>query len=193
MKFNSEISVENVDGQPLLQQCSVTCRCTALDIRPITLRFANFFILKFHRHHKPVTGAKYAIGIFCKYCNEVCGVAICGRPVARKLDDGLTIEVNRLCVKDGIPNGCSKLYGACSRIAKEMGYKKIVTYILMSESGSSLKASGWNLEATNVGAKAWNSSGNRVRKSEITDLFGTYRKYPVELKQKWSKVLRNGR
>ena len=117
-------------------------------------------------------------------------MAICGRPVGRKLDDGLTIEVARLCVKAGIPNGCSKLYAASGRIAKEMGYNKIITYILMSEGGISLKASGWDLEAANVGGKSWNSSGNIIRSDEISDLFGTTKKYPAEMKQRWSKLLR---
>jgi hypothetical protein len=192
MKMNNDIQL-NGGSQPILQQCDVTCRCNSLDVQPITLRAANAFVLKFHRHHKPVTGAKYAIGIFCKCCGEACGVAICGRPVGRKLDDGLTIEVARLCVKDGIPNGCSKLYSACSRIAKEMGYNKIITYILMSEAGISLKASGWDLEAANVGGTSWNSSGSIIRTAETVDLFGTYKKYPAEMKQRWSKVLRNGR
>lgn len=190
--MNSDIQLK-VQGQAAISaKPFVTCRCISLDVQPITLRAANAFVLKFHRHHKPVTGAKYAIGIFCKCCGEACGVAICGRPVGRYLDDGLTIEVARLCVKDGIPNGCSKLYAACSRIAKEMGYRKIITYILMSETGVSLKASGWDLEAANVGGK-WNSGGSRIRSDETVDLFGTYKKYPAEMKQRWSKVLRNGR
>jgi len=188
--------IENIPmsyaGQQAYSQCNVTCRCGCLEVRPITLRTANAFVIQFHRHHKKVQGAKYAIGIFCKCGMQ--GVAICGRPVGRKLDDGLTVEVVRLCVKDGIKNGCSKLYAACSRIAKEMGYKKIITYILESETGISLKASGWQLEADNVGGKSWNSSGKMIRTDEVSDLFGTYKKYPAEMKQRWSKSFgSNGR
>jgi len=107
---------------------------------PLTLRIANSFIEKYHRHHKPVVGYKFAIGLN----NErgLIGVAICGRPVARLLDDGLTIEVTRLCT-DGEKNACSILYAACARIAREMGYRRIITYILETEPGTSLKASGW--------------------------------------------------
>jgi hypothetical protein len=159
-----------------------------VEIRPVTIKAANVFVIKFHRHHKQVQGAKFAIGIFSD--SDLRGVAICGRPVGRKLDNGLTLEVVRLCVLD-MKNGCSMLYSACSRIAKEMGYKKIITYILQSETGISLKASGWNLEANNVGGKAWNSSGNLIRTNEISDLFGTYKKYPSEMKQRWSKSLSN--
>jgi hypothetical protein len=183
-------SIELLNGN--IAKPFVTCRCGHLEVRPITLRKANAFVVKFHRHHKEVVGAKFAIGLFCE-C-DMQGVAICGRPVGRKLDDGLTIEVTRLCVIEGLQNGCSKLYAACSRISKEMGYKKIISYILMSESGTSLKASGWILESDNVGGKSWNSSGNIIRTDETTTLFGTVKKYPAELKQRWSKSFgSNGR
>jgi hypothetical protein len=192
MKLNNEIQL-NGGSQPILQQCDVTCRCNSLDVQPITLRAANAFVMQHHRHSKPVQGMKFAIGIFCKCCLQLCGVAICGRPVGRKLDDGLTIEANRVCVKAGVSNACSKLYGACARISREMGYSKIVTYILSSEIGTSLRAAGWVKEADNVGGTSWNSSGSIIRTAETVDLFGTYKKYPAELKQRWSKVLRNGR
>lgn len=73
-----------------------------------------------------------------------------GRPVSRGLDDGQTLEVTRLCT-DGTKNACSFLYSKAARVARELGYSKIITYILMSESGDSLKASGWYLDAENVG------------------------------------------
>lgn len=37
-----------------------------------------------------------------------------------------------------------------------MGYTKIITYILESELGTSLKASGWEKEADGVGGSNWN-------------------------------------
>ena len=75
---------------------------------------------------------------------RLAGVAIVGRPVSRYLDDGLTLEVNRLCT-DGTKNACSFLYGAAARAAKVLGYHRIVTYILDTESGVSLRASGWRV------------------------------------------------
>ena len=189
--MNREIKDEFIPSAGIAAtQCYMPLR--VMEVRPITLRKANGFVVKFHRHHKEVVGAKFAIGLFCE--NEMQGVAICGRPVGRKLDDGLTIEVVRLCVIEGLQNACSKLYAACSRIAKEMGYKKIISYILASEPGISLKASGWVLEADNVGGKSWNSSGKIIRTDEVTNLFGTVRKYPAEMKQRWSKSFgSNGR
>lgn len=112
-----------------------------MTIKPITFRTACDFIALHHRHHKPTVGCKFSIGLYEE--NALIGVAVCGRPVSRHLDDGLTCEINRLCVADGHYNACSMLYGACCRIAKEMGYEKVITYILKSENGASLKASNF--------------------------------------------------
>ncbi len=93
-----------------------------MQIRPIGLKEANSFVNQFHRHHKGTAGHKFSIGLF--EGDMLMGVAICGRPVSRYLDDGLTLEINRLCTK-GERNACSMLYGACCRVAKEMGYTKV--------------------------------------------------------------------
>lgn len=113
-----------------------------LEIRPIKLRDANRYVEEHHRHNMPATGHKFSIA--CYDGDRLCGVAIAGRPVARKLDDGRTIEIRRVCT-DGTRNACSILYGACSRAAKEMGYKRVITYTLLSEPGTSLKAAGFTM------------------------------------------------
>ena len=66
-----------------------------LRLRPISLRDANEYVRKHHRHHKPVAGHKFSIG--CEADGELVGVIIAGRPVSRYLDDGFTLEVTRLC------------------------------------------------------------------------------------------------
>lgn len=157
-----------------------------MKVVPINQKDANKFVMNFHRHHKPVVGSIFQIG--CEVDSKLIGVAICGRPVARKIDYKKVIEVNRLCVADNQKNACSKLYSACARIAKEMGYKKIITFTLESESGISLKAAGWNNEGS-AGCKAWNSSNGRTRTDQVVDLFGTTKKYPNEKKIRWSKIL----
>lgn len=111
-----------------------------LEVCPITLKEANAFVEQHHRHHKPVVGHKFSIG--CTDGEKIVGVAIIGRPVSRYLDDGWTLEVNRLCT-DGTRNACSILYAAAWRAARAMGYRKLITYILDSESGTSLRAAGW--------------------------------------------------
>lgn len=144
-----------------------------MDIIPICLREANEYVKKYHRHHNPTVGYKFGIGL--EKDGKLVGVAICGRPVSRFLDDGKTLEINRLCT-DGTKNACSKLYGACARIAKEMGYKKVITYILESENGASLKASNFICEGK-AGGKIW--SGCRKRDNGV----------PQEYKQRWGKYL----
>ena len=111
-----------------------------LTLKPVSLADANAFVAVHHRHHKPVRGHKYSLG--CMADGQLVGVAITGRPVSRYLDDGLTLEVNRLCT-DGTRNACSMLYAASWRAARAMGYHKLITYILDTESGTSLKAAGW--------------------------------------------------
>lgn len=108
-----------------------------LTLIPVSLAQANEFVRQHHRHHKPVAGHKFSIG--CAENGRLCAVAIVGRPVSRYLDDGFTLEVNRLC-SDGTKNACSILYAAAARAARAMGYHKIVTYTLDTESGASLRA-----------------------------------------------------
>ena len=105
-----------------------------MKIVPLTLREANAFVLEYHRHHGPTVGYKFAVGALKEM--RLVGVAIAGRPVARGEDNGDTLEVTRLAT-DGTRNACSALYSACARIAREMGYHRIITYVLMTESGVS--------------------------------------------------------
>jgi hypothetical protein len=107
---------------------------------PLPLDEANAFVAQHHRHHQPVRGHKFSIG--AALGDEIVGVVIVGRPVSRRRDDGETLEVTRLCT-DGTRNACSFLYGAAARAAFALGYRRIGTYILASEPGTSLKAAGW--------------------------------------------------
>lgn len=113
----------------------------ALRVVPLDLSEANALVERLHRHHKPVPGAKFAIGVADE---EVRGAAIVGRPVARGNDDGLTLEVTR-CVTDGVRNGCSMLYRAAWRAARAMGYGRLITYTLPEEGGASLRGAGFFL------------------------------------------------
>ena len=144
-----------------------------MKIVPITLKKGNEIVTQWHRHHKPSVGHKFSIGLM--ELDAYIGVAICGRPVARGSDDGLTLEVARLCT-NGTQNACSMLYGACARVAKEMGYKKIQTYILLSEPGISLKASGWVMEAVTAGGQ-WKRNDGVINRTD----------QPTEPKQRWVK------
>ena len=152
---------------------------------PLTLTEANQFIEKYHRHHHKVPRDKFRVG--CEVGGKLVGVATVGQPLARLLCDGYTLEVTRLCT-DGTKGVCSFLYSRCARIAKEMGYHKIITYILDTEDGTSLKASGWHCEVEKCGGGSWNVP-SRPREVVVTTLFGEVQKYPIGKKQRWAKEL----
>ena len=130
---------------------------------PMSLREANDFVEQFHRHNKRTQcdGGKFAIG--ASTGDELLGVAIVGRPIARLLQDSVTAEVTRLCVKPGPPprnNVCSFLYARCWRIWQGMGGLRMVTYTLPAEGGASLRGAGWKLIGTSKGRpEGWIHSG----------------------------------
>lgn len=135
-----------------------------LTIVPVSLDEANAFVAAHHRHHKPVVGHKFSIGVADG--ERVRGVAIIGRPVARMLDDGWTLEVNRCCT-DGTRNACSMLYGAAWRAARALGYRRLLTYTLPFEGGASLRAAGWRLIGERGGGN-WNTPARpRVDTDEL--------------------------
>ena len=144
-----------------------------LTLTPINLKTANAFVQQYHRHHKPTRGHKFSIGV--SENGALVGVAICGRPVARRLDDGYTLEVNRLCT-DGTPNACSILYAAAYRAARAMGYNRVVTYILDTENGASLKAAGYTCEGR-AGGLEWNGAKAPKQADQ----------YPRQMKTRWVK------
>jgi len=146
-----------------------------LTLRPLTLKEANQLVAELHRHHKPVVGHRFSIGCFAG--ERLVGVAIVGRPVARGLQDGRTAEVNRLAT-DGTKNACSMLYAASWRAWSAMGGGRLITYILDSEPGTSLRAAGWVQTAkTKPEPNGWDRN-NRSRARVDHD---------SEVKQRWEK------
>lgn len=125
----------------------------------MALKEANAFVSEYHRHHGPVTGHRFSLGCVRREDQGLCGVAIVGSPLARKINDETTVEVLRLCT-DGTPNACSVLYGACMRAARALGYQRIITYTLKDEPGTSLKAAGWTFGYRTTGG-AWGAREKR--------------------------------
>lgn len=123
-----------------------------LELQPVSFDEACAFVRQYHRHHRPPQGHKFSIA--ANDGDKVVGVAIIGRPVARHLDKNWTLEVTRLCT-DSTPNAASFLYGASWRAAKALGYKRLITYILLEETGVSLRAAGWHLIGQ-AGGGTWN-------------------------------------
>jgi hypothetical protein len=155
---------------------------------PISLKAANEFVTTHHRHNKKTAGHKFSIGAMLD--GELIGVAICGRPVARALDNGTTLEVLRVCIKDPAPrNACSYLYARCQKIWTAMGGEKIITYTLETEPGSSLKAVNWLVAATTrkrAAKNLWNTrrpehAGYKaVREAQVAD---------GVIKNRWEKLI----
>ena len=131
-------------------------------VRPLSLRAANASVQEHHRHHRPVQGGKFSLAVTLgdgdAMPSRIVGVVIAGRPVARHLDDGWTLEVTRLCT-DGTANACSKLYAAAGRAARTLGYTRLITYTLPAEGGASLRAAGWRLVGQRGGGNC-----NRARR-----------------------------
>lgn len=137
---------------------------------PMTLDEANVFIAQHHRHHRAVVGHKFSLG--AALGELVVGVAIISRPTARRLDNGWTLEVTRLCT-DGTKNACSFLYGAAWRAVRALGYRRLITFTLPSESGSSLRAAGWKVIGETPG-RSW-SVPSRPRVD----------KHPLQARLRW--------
>jgi hypothetical protein len=117
-----------------------------VSIIPVTLKEAGEFVASFHRHNKPPHGALFAAGASDGI--RLVGVAICGRPVSRHMQDGGTVEAVRCCVTDDAPKGTpSALYAALWRAARALGWRRLITYTLQSESGASLRGAGWKVLA----------------------------------------------
>lgn len=144
--------------------------------KPVPLERAQCeaYVDAMHRHHESVSRDKYRIG--AELDGRLCGVVQVGRPVARGLCDGKTLEVLRLCT-DGTKDACSFLYAAAARVARNLGYTRIITYILDTEPGTSLLAAGWHKDA-DIRGKSWDTPSRRRQTTA-----------PTCDKQRWVKEL----
>ncbi len=134
-----------------------------MDAVPLHLKEANDFVRRFHRHCEPTAGGKFAMG--CQKDGKLVGVVVAGRPICRRHDDGRTLEVLRVCT-DGTPNACSFLYARAARIARLLGYTRILTYTLEKESGASLKAVGARITGR-VEPQEWSVPSRPRRSQEV--------------------------
>ena len=146
-----------------------------LRIIPIPLATAQAYVAQTHRHHQPPKIHKFCIGVADEF-NKLSGVLIAGHPCARILDDGWTCEVSRVAT-DGAANACSMLYGAAARIAKAMGFARIITYTLHTEPGTTLRAAGWTNDHRTKGHDGWKNRAGFDRAS-----------FPTIDKHRWCKV-----
>lgn len=145
-----------------------------LKTRPTTLKEANAFVGKIHRHHDATVGHRFSFG--AELAGELVGTVICGRPVAPKTEQYKILEVTRLCT-DGTRNACSFLYGGAAKIGKIMGFQRIQTFILPTESGVSLKAAGWIFD----GISHSSNKGFKNRDGRKDDPYGPKHRWIKEL------------
>lgn len=163
-----------------------------LNLVPISLADGKRFVGQHHRHNIPPQGWKWGVGL-ADESGELIGVALAGRPVSRHLDDGTTLEITRVCTL-GDKNANSFLYGAISRAAKALGYKKLITYTLLSESGASLRAANFTEDKVSEAHEGWKRTGKAERPGGggtiryQQDLFGNER-HPTEAKVRWVRNL----
>lgn len=118
----------------------------------MTLRAARAYVKENHRHAKNIQGGLFAVG--AEVDGRMVGCAIVAMPVARMLQDGRTVEIRRCCT-DGTRNACSFLYRVCVRVANALGYQRVLTYTLESESGASLRGAGFKV-TKRTRAEHWN-------------------------------------
>ena len=144
-----------------------------IDVVPIKFKDACEFVKRHHRHHKPPV--EHICSLAVAAGDDIVGVAIIGRPVSRHIDNGLVAEVTRCCT-DGTKNACSMLYASAWRAVRALGYKKLITYVLNTENGTSLKAAGWKCLGE-CGGGSWN-----VKSRPRID------KHPTQMKIKWEQV-----
>lgn len=167
----AEVTTDEAKAQPAVgSPLDPTVR--RLRVVPCDLKTANEFVRKLHRHSRPVVGHRFSVGV-ADQDGVLRGVAIIGRPVAPRLDNGKAAEVTRLCT-DGTRNACSILYGAARRAARALGYAPIYTYTLPDEGGASLRAAGFRLDKEDAGGSAamWHSRPGRKAQPVGDDLVG---------------------
>jgi hypothetical protein len=140
------------------------------------LAVANRVVAMWHRHHKPVQGHRFSLGV-ADAGGILRGVATVGRPVARNTPHDRVVEVTRCCT-DGTPNACSCLYAAAARVAQALGYERIQTFTLETEGGASLRAAGWTLAGTSPGGVPWHPDGKPRRTDQ-----------PTCPKRRWERIL----
>lgn len=150
----------------------------------MTITEARRFVAEHHRHNGPPVGGLFAGGLEPDDGGELLGVAVAGRPPGRGFDDGRTLEVTRTCTL-GDDNANSMLYGAICRAGKALGWWSAITYTLPEESGASLRAAGFVLEAEIPAREAW-LRPDAMRYQH--DLFGEERR-PAGPKYRWRRVL----
>jgi hypothetical protein len=155
------------------------------ELFPVDFRDVRRFIAEHHRHNEPPIGHKFSIGL--RRGDRLVGVVVASRPVGRHADDGMTIELTRVTT-DGDRNACSRLYSAACRAAFAIGYRRVITFTLQSEPGSSLRAAGFVEDVSYAKSGAWGArAGQSPRLAEELRMFDQP-KVVDEPKTRWVRM-----
>lgn len=148
-----------------------------LELVPLSFRSASDYVRRYHRHNTAPQGHKFSIGLRAPGVEECVGVAIASIPKARALNDGRTLEINRVCCDPAYFNACSKLYAAAVRAGRDMGYTRFLTYTLPEEGGGSVRAVGFQpAGVARATPRGWDA---KSRPRPCPD------RYPTGRKQRW--------
>lgn len=152
-------------------------------LRPCELAEARTFIARLHRHHRAPQGHRFSLKALID--GRTVGVVVIGRPVGRHQQDGETVEITRLCT-DGTRNAVSFLIGAAKRAARALGYRRMISYTLGSEPGSSWRAAGMEQTGT-VEGQPWKHTPGKHNRHEVAPLFGinSNNDHPLTDKRRW--------
>jgi len=156
---------------------------------PVTKTAARQFITEHHRHNEAPSAPQVALAVGLEVDGELVAVATAGRPVSRFMDDGFTLEVNRSCTRDDVRNGNSALYGALGRAAKALGYRRLITYTLQTEPGTSLRAAGFEGPIETSGSRSWVRPNQPDRVRHDVTLWGERKNAAGLAKYRWERRL----
>lgn len=131
-----------------------------IDIVPISQKAARLWVRETHRHLDAPRGDLFRVCL--KVNGDLQAVGMAGRP-CRSLQDGRTAEILRIASIAYIEvNACSRLYSALIQAARYLGYRRFVTYTLLGEPGTSLRAFGFEFDGFTDGGE-WDRP-SRARK-----------------------------
>lgn len=104
-------------------------------IRPVGLDDANLFITEHHRYLGRLHRCRFGLQAFHR--GQVVGVILTTPPTNNKVDDGVTLEIARLCTHLAPYQTASALVSRVCRIAKLMGFERVITYVDAEQAGIS--------------------------------------------------------
>ncbi|MBG95089.1 MAG: hypothetical protein CL793_07540 [Chloroflexi bacterium] len=134
------------------------------DPRVWTLESVKQFVRENHRH-APAPPAGWRWGYTIWAGDFMLGVAMVGRPAARRIDGTKVIDVSRVCVSrrasaEVAENACSMVYARAARDGAKAGFERVITYTIAGEPAAGCRAAGMEVEHRSRSGN-WNRAGRR--------------------------------